>query len=214
MTLGEFKSLLRDAIKRGNSFDSQLNGFARRAARWVEQNHTLHYMRRRFTLLSVAGENTIVMPTNVPVKSIEYLRFDATDGTRYEMTKGDLSDPSTSWVTPDRYAAWPQYTTVPTHFYLDGNYALIFNHAFPEALTGQGIMARFSDFPTAENQTHWLLQYAEGLMLRQSMLEFMTDVRDDRGFQATMMKRQEDIQALMNADHEARWTGQSISWGA
>jgi hypothetical protein len=89
----------------------------------------------------------------------------------------------------------------------------VFNRAFTQVLSGQGIMARFSDFPIADSDSHWLLVNAEGLMLRQSMLEFMADARDDRGFQAVMGKREEDIKALMNADYDVRYTGQSIQLG-
>src|SRR5215207_5597750 len=212
MNLGEFKTILRDAIKRGDTYDDKLGGFARRAARFIEQNHTLQYMRRRFTLESVAGDTTIDLPPNVPVKTIEYLRFDGSDGTRYECTKGDLADPDIEWRIRDRYSSWPTADTMPGHFYMDGMVALVFNVPFPEALTGQGMMAKYSDFPLNDDQTHWLLINAEGLMLRQALLEFMSDTRDDRGFQAVLLKREEDIRALANADFEARFTGQDIQW--
>lgn len=212
MNLGDFKDQLRAAIKRGDSYDDRLDGFVRRAARWIEQNHTLQYMRRRFRVKSVAGDEVVDLPPNVPIKSIEYLRFEGSDGSRYEMQKGDLSDATIEWVQSDRYSAWPSNRAImPSHFYLDGVVSLIFNRPFAEVLDGVGTMAQYSDFPRQNNQTHWLLQNAEGLMLRQSLLEFMVDARDDRGAQAVIMKRQEDIQALMNADHELRYTGQDLS---
>lgn len=214
MNLGDFKDQLKSAIKRGDSYDDRLDGFIRRAARWIEQNYTLQYMRRRFRLVSVVGDDTIDLPPNVPIKSIEYLRFDGTDGTRYEMTKGDLSDGNIEWTQADRYSSWPSNRDImPSHFYLDGVRALVFNRSFTEVLNGQGIMAQYSDFPRKDNQTHWLLQNAEGLMLRQALLEFLVDARDDRGAQAVMLKRQEDIQVLLNADYELRHTGQDLSLG-
>jgi hypothetical protein len=97
-------------------------------------------------------------------------------------------------------------------FILDGVENLVFNRPFQEVITGQGMMARYSDFPKQPNQTHWLLQNAEGLMLRQSLLEFMTSERDDRGFQAVSMKRAEDVKALMDADFEITYTGTDIQW--
>jgi hypothetical protein len=210
MNLGEFKVELKAEIKRGDSYDLRLDGLTRRAARWIEQNYTFQYMRRRFEVDSVEAEATIDLPANVPIKAIEYLRFDGTDGTRYEVSKGDLSDDE--WKSPvDRYGEnWRVNLNMPTLFYLDGADSLVFNRVFPAALVGQGIMARYTDFPRENNQTHWLLQNAEGLLLRQALLEFMVSERDDRGFQAVAAKRQEDIKALIDADFHTRWTGQDV----
>lgn len=214
MNLGDFKDELKVAIKRGDSYDDRLDGFVRRAARWIEQNYTLQYMKRRFTLKSVEGEEVIDLPQNVPLKGVLYLRFDGSDGSRYEMTKGDLSDTNIEWTQSDRYSAWPSNRAImPSHFYLDGVISLVFNRPFSEVMDGQGIMAKYSDFPKAANQTHWLLQNAEGLLLRQAMLEFMVDTRDDRGFQAVYAKREEDIKSLMNAEFETQYTGQDLSLG-
>lgn len=213
MNLGDFKSLLRDAIKRGDSYDSQLDGFARRAARWIEQNHTLQYMRRRIVLTSVQGDIVIPLPTNVSIKSLEYLRFAGTDGTRIECHKGELSDPDIEWTTA-RYGTpeWPSNSRagLPSRFYLDGVESLVFDRAWPEELEGQGIMARYSDFPRSDNHTHWLLVNAEGLMLRQALIEFLTIARDDRGYTVALAQREQDIKALLNADYETRYTGQDL----
>lgn len=215
MNLGDFKDELRSAIKRGSSFDDRLGGFARRAARWIEQNYTLQYMRRRILVTSEAGNDVILLPTNVPFKSVEYLRFDAADGTRIECRKGELSDPEITWTSSARYTDFPlREAQYPSHFYMDGMEALIFNRAFTESLDGQGIMSRYSDFPMADNQTHWLLKNAEGLMLRQATIEFLIDARDDRGATTAMAKREEDIKALLNADYEARYTGQDLQLGS
>lgn len=210
MNLGDFKVELKAEVKRGDSYDSRLDALIRRAARWIEQNYTFQYMRRRFEVDSVASEAIVDLPANVPIKAIEYLRFDGTDGTRYEISKGELSDDE--WKAPvDRYGEiWGSSLRMPTLFYLDGTDSLVFNRVFPEALTGQGIMARYTDFPRESNQTHWLLQNAEGLLLRQAVLEFMVSERDDRGFQAVAAKRQEDIKALIDADYSTRWTGQDV----
>jgi hypothetical protein len=71
-------------------------------------------------------------------------------------------------------------------------------------------MAVYSDFPIENDKSHWLLNHAEGLVLRQSMIEFFTDARDDRGMQAAVQKRQEDVQALIGADFDTRYAGQDL----
>jgi len=57
-----------------------------------------------------------------------------------------------------------------------------------------------------------VLQYAEGLLLRQALVEFMTHARDDRGYTVAKLQREEDIKALMNADFDAQFVGQDIQW--
>lgn len=213
MLLGDFKTELRLAMKRGSSMDDQLDGFVRRAVRWIEQNYTLQYMRRVFRVLSVAGDDTIELPEGVAIKSIEYLRFVGSDGTRIECRKGDLSDRAVDSPLPDRYSAWPTRTLSPSVFWMDGVNALVFDRVFTESLTGIGMLAQYSDFPRLDHHGHWLLDNAEGLLLRQCMIEFLLSARDDRGAQAYMLKRQEDVQVLLNADHEMKYTGQDLGQG-
>lgn len=213
MILGDFKTELRGALKVGTSLDDRLDSFIRRAVRWIEQNHTLQYMRRRLTVQSVAGDLTIGLPANVPIKAIEYLRFETAAGTRIECEKGELSDPEIEWTIVDRYSAWPSQTMNPSHFYLDGVETLVFNRVWQESLPGVGTIARYSDFPKLDNQTHWLLRHAEGLLLRQSMIEALLDRRDSRAAESYVAKREEDIRALMNADFQARYAGQDLSGG-
>lgn len=213
MLLGDFKNELRLAMKRGSSMDDQLDGFVRRAVRWIEQNYTLQYMRRVVRLVSVAGDDTIELPEGVAVKTIEYLRFTGSDGTRIECRKGDLSDRDSQWTQLDRYSAWPTRTLNPSVFWLDGVNALVFDRMFTESLTGIGLMAQYSDFPRQDHHTHWLLDNAEGLLLRQCMVEFLLSARDDRAAQAYMLKRQEDVQVLLNADQEMKYTGQDLGQG-
>lgn len=213
MNLGEFKSLLRDAIKRGDSYDSQLDGLIRRAARWIEQNYTMQYMRRLVRVQSVAGSDTILLPTNVPVKSLNFLRFIGGDRI-YVCRKSTLENQDTCGPWLDRYGDWPETSKAlfPTEFYMDGVESIVFNRAFSEVLPGEGLLIRYTDFPTEDSQTHWLLQYAEGLLLRQALVEFMVLARDDRGYTVAKLQREEDIKALMNADFDAQFTGQDLQW--
>lgn len=210
MILGEFKEELRGAMKVGTSLDTRLDGFIRRAARWIEQNHTLQYMRRRFTVESVAGDMTLPLPPNVPIKAVEYLRFETPAGTWLECQKAEVSDPQKDWSHVDRYTAWPTRAVNPTHFYMDGVETLVFNRPWQESLPGVGILARYSDFPRQDNQTHWLLNFAEGLLLRQTMIEVLLDRRDSRAAESFVAKREEDIRALLNADYQMRFAGQEL----
>lgn len=211
LTFQGFKDELRAEIKRGTSYDARMDGLIRRGARWIEQNYTFQYMRKRIRVDSQVGDETIPLPTNVPLKSLEFLRFIAADGTVLVCTKGELSDPEEQWGPLGRYDPWPvAQTQFPSRFYLDGVTHAVFNRTFQEALAGEGIMSIYSDLPLSPDQSHWLLNNAEGLLLRQCMVEFMTSERDDRGMAALVQKRQEDCKALIMADASVRYTGQDL----
>jgi hypothetical protein len=213
LSYSDFKAELKLGIKRGDSYDGRLDGLVRRAVRWIEQNYTFQYMRKRVKLESQVGDEVIPLPTNVAIKGLEYLRFVANDGTVIECIKGELSDPEIQWgngITGDRTAIWDSGARFPSHFYLDGVTHLVFDKAFTEVMLGEGIMTVYSDFPLGPTATHWLISNAEGLLLRQSMIEFMTAERDDRGFQAMVQKRQEDVQVAIAADYDTRYAGSEL----
>lgn len=197
MNLGEFKEELRAAHKRGDSLDDRLVGFVRRAARFIEQNWTLQYMRRRFTLAIAAGVDEVALPPGVPVKTIEKLKV-VQGATSYACNKVDLGE----FEVP--------LDGVPRQFYLNGTTHLVFNGPFASGASAFGILARYSDWPKENDETHWLLDNAEGLLLRQTLIEILTDSRDERGLTAMLAKREEDIRVLLAADYEARYTGQDI----
>jgi hypothetical protein len=220
MNLGEFYDQLRFMIKRGSSLDGQLPGYVRRAARFLEQNYTLQYMRRRFEVTSEIGTNRIALPPNVPIKTIENLRFLGSDGTEYPVNKGSMNDSALRAFYPaypssfsSRYDPGVGWVGMPTVYYLDGVSALVFNQNFLESLTGEGIMVRYSEWPTADDQTHWLLENAEGLLLRQSMKEYFLATRDDRGQAGNDAQWQQDLKAMLNADYEMRYAGADLSSG-
>jgi hypothetical protein len=207
MNVGEFKTMLRDSHKRGTSLDSQLNNFLRRASRWIEQNYSLFYMRRRIHLTSTAGEDTIILPTSIAIKSIALLRYRNADGTLGKINKIDMEDED--WV-PGQTAYGIPSSTIPSAFSLNGSEELIFNARFSNSVDLEGIMIRYTDWPQDDDKTHWLLNNAEGLMLRQSMIEVSTYTRNADAYAVFLRQREEDVKVLLNADYEARYAGQDI----
>jgi hypothetical protein len=102
---------------------------------------------------------------------------------------------------------------VPGEFYLDGTNTLVFPFAYSgaESLVGTGILARYSDFPLEDDESHWLLDNGEAVLLVQSMLELGIISRDDRTYAMFDGHFQKHITVMLNADTEAVYTGQDIS---
>lgn len=200
MTLGEFEDQVRASAKRGTALDAQLPGFIRRAARWIEQNYTLSYMRRRITLSVAVGEQQIPLPAG-NFKELGPIVFAWSGGTSF-VNKVDLESLTVS-----------EQIVFPTQYAVQGASDLIFNMPFSEAAIGAMVLVQYSDWPLAPNQTHWLLNNAEQLMLVQTMLNIMVDLRNDQGYQAVMNSRNEAVKALLDADYATRYGGQTIYSG-
>lgn len=208
MKIGEFKATLRQQLKKDDALDDRLDGYMRRAARWIEQNYTLQYMRRRFQLDINAGDELIEFPAGTAIKTIESMKLFFADGTSLPCNKIDFADIENipgeeGWGV---YQNW----NYPRQFYLDGDNGIVFNGVPAGPATARGIMVRYSDWPVGDEKTHWLINNAEGLMLRQSCLEAALDTRDTRFLNDIRNQRNEDITVLLNADTSARFTGQDI----
>lgn len=203
MQLGEFKTEVKAALKRGDAFDDQIPGFIRRAARWVEQNYTLQYMRKQ-AVLDVEGDSPEVdLPEGLPIKTVEYVTFPTLFGRGdriHTARKGELSD--MEWGQQTGYA--------PELFYLDGVERLVFNGLFGTDVQGVAMIVRYSDWPNKDGLTHWLLQNAESLMLTQTLIEASVVTRDQRTWEMLRQQRDEQIRVLLSADYEMRYAGQDI----
>lgn len=199
MNLGEFKELLRRAHKRGTSLDGELDGAIRRAARWIESNKTLYYMKQSVQLNVRKDTDWVDLP-RIGIKTVLYLRYkDLVDGQVVDINKVSMEGLT---FTPAGYA--------PREYYMDGAYRLVFNGTFQEDFVLLGKVARYSDWPKKNTDTHWLLDNAESLLLTQSMLELGLISRDDRSYAIFSQNRSDQITVLENADFETEYAGQTI----
>jgi hypothetical protein len=201
LTVGEFKQMLRRAHKRGTALDNELDGAMRRAAQWVEANKTLQYMRQRFELYVEPNTNYAEVP-DVGVKAVLNLQYrDVLDYDDKPLRVNKVTQASMNYNIG---------LEVPDEFYLDGQRTMIFNGTFREQYNFVGMLARFSDFPKRDNDTHFLLNHAESLMLTQSMLELGLFSRDSREYQIYSSHRQDQMTVLQNADDEAQYAGAGV----
>lgn len=202
LTVGDFYTDLRAMLKRGTSLDAELPGACRRAVRWIEQNHSLEYMRRRL-VVDVAGGATIVALPSASYKAILSLGYRA-DGDWIGLTRRDFDTASRNdWGTP----------TGPRLYQLDGGSNLVLDVAPSTDLTLRGWWSLYSDWPSVPEASHWLLANAETLLRSQVMLEFALFNRDERSAALFSGMREEQIKVLQNAEYEARYANQDIVLG-
>lgn len=207
MTLGEFHQLVSDSLRRGTAQDTQIPGQAKLAVQWLERNYTMSYMENFRLLQVVAGDRTIQLPREKIVKSIKFLRLVGTDG-RYSPLK--MVDPSD--LTGIRNAQNSSSSSlVPKAFWRSGHNLLVLDSVSDVGVSGEAILYEYSDWPTAPDSRHPLLDFAADVLLQQTLLFMAALLRDASMLGAYKALRDEALNTLTRAEDEGNYGGQSFS---
>lgn len=202
MTLGEFHTLLRDTIKRGDSLDESIPQYVAMAVRFIERNYTFKYMEHLASLQMVEGDRVVELTRYY--KKVEFVRF-----TPYDT----ISDYTYLHPTEARQIVRPS-TGAPAELFLLGTNKLIFNPIPDTAYSGEVLMVAYTDWPTALDSRHYLLDIAPDLLLGQTaMMMAIGPMRDPRMVEGYKLMRDEAIKTLETADDELRYGGADLRMG-
>lgn len=202
MNLGEFHTLLRDSLKRGDALDGILPTYVKMAVTHIERNWTFKYMEELALLQMVEGDRVVELPYYI--KGVEWLRF-APVGTVADYTYVTTGEAS-SVVTPENGA--------PTHFSILNYNKLIFNPIPDMNYSGEILLHSFTDWPTADNSRHFLLDMGADLLLGQTLLMMAIGVlRDPRMVEGFKLMRDEAMRTMLMADESLRYTGADLRMG-
>lgn len=199
MNLGEFKSQISANIRRGSSLDSLVPKFIRQGALWLERNQTLQYMRK-FATISVDPDDPnsrYVTLENTNIKTIEFLRWDLEGEYKYLTLRDPMDLPALADGTPQNY-------------YLDGVSRIVFDARPDEALNGELMITRYSSWPTLDNATHWLMDWAEDVLEAQAMIQFGKHARDPDVMSFWGGIRDQALPGLYAADQELRYANSDM----
>lgn len=175
MTLGDFHTLIGDVANVSTNLDALTPIAVRQAARWIERNHTLRYMRRKETIswnpdsLGVSS----FFPLDENVKSVDFVTFlIESDGSEVQELDHDKDllhvdptvgvpkkyrtrfDTSGSATVPGQDVEGIEVDIVPDKTYSVELYLV--RYTFP--------------WPTDTADEHWLLDNAEDVLLIASMI--------------------------------------------
>lgn len=205
MNVGEFKALVSTALNRGTSLDARIPGMVQLAVQWFERNYTFKYMER-FKLLQVkANDRTILMPNNITVKGMKFLRF-VDDTGQYAYVKKIEPEDSAGVGTSTETGK------VPGKYWIVGNTTLVFAAVPPEDLNGEAMWYEFTDFPKDQNDAkHFLIDTAADALLAQTLLNMSAfATRDARMAQAYKIMRDEALNTLTRSEDETKFAGEVI----
>lgn len=205
-TLGQFHTLVSDALGRGTSLDSVIPERARMAARWIERNYTFQYMRQvRLITASASAEYPYIASLNgLEIKKLTTLRRRTTD------TDGSiLFGPALRQVKPVDRSNRPSGT--PESYWLNGVSSLIFNSVPDEDMVFEGHFVLFTSWGTASSWTHWLLDNATQLLLCRTLMAMMPRTRDPALYQAHKTEFDLEIQSFQIAEEDLQSSEPVIS---
>lgn len=176
LTLGEFHTMVSDALGRGTSLDSIIPRRTEMAARWLERNYTLQYMRQ-WRVLEVDSSATypyIISLHDLQLKGIDTIR-------RRRVSEDDgtyLFDRALKKVNPVDRESRPVGN--PESYWLNGLSSIILNSVPDEDMTFEAHIQSFTIWPASTNTTwtHWLLDNATQLLLCRTLMTMVPRTRD------------------------------------
>jgi len=209
MNLGEFHSNVSTTLNRGTTMDARIPGRVKMAVQWIERNYTFTHMERFRLLQIVALDRTVTFPEQEVVKGFKFCRLINADGTFRYLNKIDPMD-MTGLVTKDSSAASSDIT--PSGFWTVAGRLMVFNAIPSTNLNGEAMWWSYTDWPTASDAQHPLLNIASDVLLAQTLLLMAAfDLRDTRMFATWKEVRDEGVNTLTRAEDEAQHSGESVS---
>lgn len=191
MDLGTFKQNIRDEANKGKTLDNIIPAKIRQAAFFFEANYDLPYMRRYVEF--VVSERSFQQPERI--KKIEFLRQVRADGFFDYIPHIEPQDASSRDEGP------------PEGFWLDANEYVWFDNKPKEELTFELYYLRYTDWPTEDSASHWLLDFAEQAMVGQTMLLLLPYMREQNLGQSYKLMRDEALNVMTRAQDEFDYSG-------
>lgn len=198
MNLGEFHTLVSDSLRRGTAQDALIPNQVRLAALWLERNYTFSYMKQ-FRLLQLAsGDRTISLPSNKIVKAVDMIRLIGDDGVYTELTKVHPRDLS-------------GLSDTIRSFWMAGANTLVLDSTPTEDMSGEAVLVEYTDWPTADDSKHPLIDLAADVLLNQTLIFMAAFLRDPNMIAVYKTLRDEALNTLTRAEDETQYSGKSES---
>jgi hypothetical protein len=195
-TLGEFQTIVRGAVRRGNSLDAEIATATKRAVEFIEQNYNLPYMRKVLTD-TVTDEFVIDGTDGQTLKSIQIVRWEDSAGAWRRIVQIDPDQLlSTDGDHPSGYEHIISSDTlgVLTH-------TLEFDAPFTEATEVEvlGFFKTVVNLTNPSDASIWLVNNAEGALLARTMINLAPIMREPQVMQMYNMLWQEEQKVLIGA---------------
>lgn len=205
VSLGDFHSLVADALGRSVSLDTVIPLRVKMAVQWLERNYTFQYMKAWQVLeVSASAEFPhIISLAGLRVKSVDLLRRRRVD----DNTGTYLFDRPLLKVNPQDRESRPSGS--PESFWVNGRSSLVFNSIPDEDMTFESNITQFTSWGSGTDWTHWLLDNATNLLLSRTLQMMCSRTRDPDMY--AMYKSEVDLELQsFNVSEEDIQTGDNV----
>jgi hypothetical protein len=195
MDLQTLHSEISKAIARGTAYDARIPAYAKMAARYIERNYTFQYMNifATFEVDADAVEpRLITLPARM--KKDIFVRLVLDEGEYQPLQKIDPQQQHTL------------VTEVPTGYFLSGDDRIWLAQTPEEDYDGEIFYTRFTTWPTAPDATNWLLNYADDVLIAQTMVFMAPLLRDPDAGALWGAMNQMAMKSLLDADFELEFS--------
>jgi hypothetical protein len=195
MTLGDFKTRVKNGIRRNDTADSLIEPAAAAATRWLERNYTFLYMMqfRRFTISASANDPRQLSLPSSRVKAVRMLRIEKDSGYFHYVPLIDPKDMTRV------------HEGLPEGYWLDGRQRIWIDATPTEDLSAEIQFSEYSIFPTQDSETSWLIDNAEDVLQAQTIMFLAPELRDQKVFQFYQRLRDEGLKTLLLAEDEGKY---------
>jgi hypothetical protein len=197
-TFADFQTLVREAVRRGNSLDIEIASASKRAIEFIEKNYNLPYMRRVLTQ-TVTNEAVIDGADGNLLKSVQYVRWQNPCGWQriVQIDPDQLLSAEGLWPAGYEHLISSDGVGNTTH-------TLRFDASFAEPTEVEILIYRYSsiDLTNPSDADLWLVNKAEGALLARAMINIAPIMREPQVFQMYQQLWQEEQKTLQHAVHE------------
>lgn len=206
MNLGEFHTQISGNIRRGTSLDARIPAFTRQAARWIERNNTLSYMKRLAEIEidpETADTPRYVELGGTNIKAILFFRW---------VEEGDDGTSLYHYLTPTNPKDQTELSQgLPAFYWMDGVSRIVLTATPVEVLTGELQVVRYTSWPTAPEATNWLIDNAEDVLEAATMMNVAKYTRDAELGATWKNIFDMGLPGLYAADQEFQWENSDLA---
>lgn len=204
MSLGDIHSAIKNDLARGDTLDSIIPDYVKRAAKIIELNHTFQYMLKfgQFTVSESADQPRVIAMPNDRVKFINMIRYPSPNSSEHKwvyITGGPTKNEIGIEINP------------ATGYRLNGVSDIVLDNTPDQDYEYEIEWAEFTSWPIEDSASNWLILHGESALINETLVLMAARLRDNRLAQMYVGLRQEAFKVLMGADDDMRYVNQRMA---
>ncbi len=206
-TLGEFHTLVGQVFNLDDRMDAFIPAATRQAARWIERNQTIRYMKRTELYNKTGGtDNVLSIGAAGNVKGLDAVAIYEENNYDNLIAELDHEDLINTQTADEGVPSAFDYRTIilasDTDPADDAEPEIILDIVPAINYSFAVNTVRYSTWPTSLTVTHWLLENAEDILLARTCIQLGPIAREPEITQFYSPLLNDGLQTLLSAEQE------------